>query len=100
YVDGSVRTVIVPNEGRSMKHGTWNYYNTMTGRIEASQEYIRDSAVGVLGALGITSRTQNPKSAPDTATKKKVEKPAVVLEWEKKNAGKKKVVVRDGSTGY
>ena len=100
YVDGSYRTVIVPNRGRSMKHGTWNYYNTMTGRIESSQEYIRDSAVGVLGALGITQRVQNPKSAPDTAAKKKVEKPAVVLEWEKKNAGKKKVVVRDGSTGY
>ena len=100
YVDGAVRTVVVPNEGRSMKHGTWNFYNTMTGRIENSQEYIRDSAVGVLGALGITSRTQNPKSAPDTTGKKKVEKPAVVVEWEKKNSGKKKVVVRDGSTGY
>ena len=35
-----------------------------------------------------------------TADKKKVEKPQEVLDWEKKNAGKKKVRVRDGSTGY
>jgi antitoxin component YwqK of YwqJK toxin-antitoxin module len=100
YVDGSFRKVIVPNEGRSMKHGTWNYYNPMTGRIESSQEYIRDSAVGVLGALGINQRTQNGKSNTDTSAPKKAEKPATVLEWEKKNSGKKKVVVRDGSTGY
>jgi hypothetical protein len=32
--------------------------------------------------------------------KKKIPKPAEVLQYEKKNAGKKKVKVRDGATGY
>jgi antitoxin component YwqK of YwqJK toxin-antitoxin module len=99
YVDGNYRTVIVPNEGRSMKHGSWVLYNSQTGRIEKTEEYIRDSAVGVLGALGITSKKSNPKPAQDS-TGKKMDKPDVVQEWEKKNAGKKKVKVRDGSTGY
>ncbi len=99
YVDGNYRTVIVPNEGRSMKHGTWNFYNPMTGRIESSEEFIRDSAVGVLGSLGIAAKKAEPKPVGDTATKK-VEKPSVVADWEKKNAGKKKVKVREGSTGY
>ncbi len=100
YVDGEYRTVIVPNEGRSMKHGTWNFYNSQTGRIERSEEFIRDSAVGVLGSLGITNQKAKPKEEGDSSTTKKVDKPAVVQEWEKKNAGKKKVKVRDGSTGY
>lgn len=100
YMEGAYRSIVVPNQGRSMKHGTWNYYNPMTGRIERSEEYIRDSAVGVLGALGVTQRVNNPKKANEVPEQKKVEKPPVVLEWEKKNTGKKKVVVRDGSTGY
>lgn len=99
YAEGNYRTVIVPNEGRSMRHGSWTFYNTQTGRIESSEEYIRDSAVGVLGALGISKKTQ-PKNEGDSSTTKKVDKPSVVQDWEKKNAGKKKVKVRDGSTGY
>jgi hypothetical protein len=99
YVDGQYRTIIVPNEGRSMKHGSWSWYNTQTGRIERTEEYIRDSAVGILGSLGVTARKQVPKSESDSS-QKKTDKPSVVQEWEKKNAGKKKVKVRDGSTGY
>jgi len=100
YTDGVYRTVIVPNEGHSMKHGSWTWYNTMTGRIERSQEFIRDSAVSLTESMGIaTKKRTSDGSMPDSASKK-VEKPSVVTEWEKKNAGKKKVVVRDGSTGY
>ncbi|MER3465157.1 MAG: hypothetical protein C4329_12850, partial [Chitinophagaceae bacterium] len=37
----------------------------------------------------------------DTSTKKKVlPKPQAILDYEKKNAGKKKVKVRDGQTGF
>jgi hypothetical protein len=39
-----------------------------------------------------------PVAATDDKTKKV--KPAEVLQYEKKNAGKKKVKVRDGATGY
>jgi antitoxin component YwqK of YwqJK toxin-antitoxin module len=100
YTDGIYRRVIVPNEGHSMKHGSWTWYNTMTGRIERSQEFIRDSAVSLTESMGIaTKKRTSDGSMPDSANKK-VEKPSVVTEWEKKNSGKKKVVVRDGSTGY
>lgn len=99
YVDGNYRTVIVPNEGRSMKHGTWIVYDPLTGRIQQTEEYLRDSAVGVLGSMGI-SNVKTKEASGEVPQPKKVEKPAVVQEWEKKNSGKKKVVVRDGSTGY
>jgi len=39
------------------------------------------------------------KSKSDTAGKKTLTKPQAVLDYEKKNAGKKKIKVRDGSTG-
>jgi len=100
YAEGNYRTVIVPNEGRSMKHGTWNFYNSQTRRIESSEEFIRDSAVGVLGAMGISPKKTQPKNEGDSSTTKKTDKPLTVQEWEKKNSGKKKVKVRDGSTGY
>jgi len=38
--------------------------------------------------------------ASSSTTEKKVAKPKEVLEFEKQNAGKKKIKVRDGSTGY
>ena len=100
YTDGVYRRVVVPNEGRSMKHGSWTWYNTMTGRIERSQEFIRDSAVSLTESMGIATKKRTDGSMPDSATTKKIEKPSVVADWEKKNSGKKKVVVRDGSTGY
>lgn len=99
YVDGDYRTVVVANEGRSMKHGTWNFYDAQTGRIQKTEEFIRDSAVGILGALGITTKKSNPTEKKEDEPKK-VDKPSIVQDWEKKNAGKKKIKVRDGSTGY
>src|SRR5258705_502121 len=40
------------------------------------------------------------KAKTDTTGKKTVAKPQAVLDYEKKNAGKKKIKVRDGRTGY
>jgi hypothetical protein len=42
---------------------------------------------------------QEPKSQVVVEEPKKIKKPAEVLEYEKKNSGKKKVKVRDGQTG-
>jgi hypothetical protein len=42
--------------------------------------------------------SNKPKS--DTSAKKTVQKPQAVLEYEKKNSGKKKIKARDGQTGY
>ena len=39
------------------------------------------------------------KAKSDTAGKAKITKPQAILDYEKKNAGKKKIKARDGSTG-
>ncbi len=70
----------------SVKQGPWRYYQG--GLIYKTEEYERNNLV-------------QPQAPKDVATKekpKKVEKTAEMLEWEKKNKGKKKVL-RDGSTG-
>lgn len=80
------RTVIVKNEGAAVKHGIWKYYEPETGRVIRSERF-------TLGQL-----EQEAKAAVSTE-KKPVAKPKEVIEFEKKNAGKKKVRYRDGSTG-
>lgn len=83
----SYRTVIVKNEGAALKHGSWKYFNPQTGDLVRTDHY----------EFG-KSKTENTATA-QTGEKKTVDKPKEVLEFEKKNAGKKKVKVRDGSTG-
>ena len=99
YEDGKYTQVVIKNEGRSLRHGTWTYFDTQTGRIKGQEDYIRDSLVNPLAKFGIRTAADS-RQPGDTTVKKKVEKPAVVQEWEKKNSGKKKIKVRDGSTGY
>lgn len=85
--------VIVKNEGSSLKHGTWKFYDPATGFITKTEFY----------RLGKIEKGNEPPSlAKDTmsVSAKKVAKPREVLEFEKKNAGKKKIRVRDGSVGY
>lgn len=99
YEDGKYHKVVVKNEGHSMKHGKWTWYDPQTGFVQKSEEFIRDSAVNPLAAFGISTKAK--KESSDTSkTVKKTDKPSVVQDWEKKNSGKKKVKVRDGSTGY
>jgi antitoxin component YwqK of YwqJK toxin-antitoxin module len=83
----SYHTVIVKNEGAAVKHGIWNYYDPATGRVIKSELY-------EFGKL-----EQEAKTAPPVTEKKAVAKPKEVVEFEKKNAGKKKVRYVDGSTG-
>ena len=91
--------VVVKNEGQSFKHGRWTWYDPSTGFETKKEDYIKDSAVNSLAMFGM--KKNDPRDPSDTSrTAKKVAKPAIVQEWEKKNSGKKKVVVRDGSAGY
>lgn len=85
----SYRTVIVKNEGAALKHGVWRYYNTETGAISRTETYN-------LGKLDAAPVASNPERSGD---KKSINKPKEVLDFEKKNSGKKKVKVKDGSTG-
>ena len=83
----SYTQVIVKNEGAALKHGTWKYYDPETGAIIRTENYI----------LGKLETEKSTAAAP--AEKKAVPKPKEVMEFEKKNSGKKKVKYRDGSVG-
>ena len=79
---------IVKAEQYSVKHGEWKYFDPETGRLTKSEKYDR-------------GHLEKPNAVPVIATKeaspyKKPDKTPEMLEWEKKNKGKK---IRDGRTG-
>lgn len=92
--------VIVKLEGQTNKHGTWTYYDPEWGGIVKTERYwlnklkTGDGSDDDLQPLDVS----NGKAKSDTAGKK-MAKPQAILDYEKKNSGKKKVKVRDGSTG-
>jgi hypothetical protein len=96
--------VVVKNDGVAFKHGEWTYYDPAQGVIVKTERYQLNKLVIGNGEesddekpLGITNNT---KAGSDTAGKKSLTKPQAVLDYEKKNSGKKKVKTRDGKTGY
>lgn len=98
-----VGEAIVKNEGVSVKHGTWNYYDPVEGVIVQTEKYQLNKLVtddgqvidDELRPIGIS----NTRAASDTAGKKAMTKPQAILDYEKKNSGKKKIKVKDGQTG-
>lgn len=80
---------IIKAEQYSVKHGEWRYYEPGSGRLIKTEKYDR-------GMLEKTP-TANVVTTTATTTAKKPEKTAEMLEWEKKNKGKKKAL-RDGHT--
>jgi hypothetical protein len=82
---------IVKAEQYSVKHGEWKYFEPGTGRLLKKEEYS-------INRLIVPGGNNNAVAEVPKAEKKKPEKTAEMLEWEKKNKGKKKVV-RDGRTG-
>ncbi len=80
---------IVKAEPYSVRHGEWRFYEPGSGRLVKSEKYDR----GLLEKPGGAQATVAAKSPY-----KKPDKTAEMIEWEKKNKGKKKVI-RDGKTG-
>jgi hypothetical protein len=83
------KTVIVKNEGVGIRNGYWKYYNSSTGMIYKTEFYI-------LGKL--EKPKSNSGSDSTSVASKTMVKPKEVQDYEKKNAGKKKIKVRDGAT--
>jgi hypothetical protein len=95
--------VVVKNDGYAVKHGKWNYFDPAEGVITSSEVYFMNKLQTDDGELMSDDdikpiKVGASKSISDTATKKTVTKPQAVLDYEKKNAGKKKIKVRDGAT--
>jgi hypothetical protein len=84
---------IVKAEPYSVKHGEWRYYEAGSGRLIKTEEYAINNLVTPESKKNLAAAATDPK-----AEKKKPEKTPEMLEWEKKNKGKKKVL-RDGRTG-
>lgn len=81
------KTVIVKNEGVAIRNGEWRYYDPASGVIVKTERY----TIGKLETSKATAMNNRSDSARSKA------KPKEVLDFEKKNAGKKKVKVQDGS---
>lgn len=81
---------IVKAEQYSVKHGEWKYYEAGSGRLVKLEKYDR----GLLQKPNAPATTNAAADKP----KKTVEKTPEMLEWEKKNKGKKNAL-RDGRTG-
>lgn len=81
---------IVKAEQYSVKHGEWKYFEPGSGRLLKLEKYYRGFPV-------VDNANTKTLAAPAEKTKK-IDKTPEMLEWEKKNKGKKKVV-RDGRTG-
>src|SRR4051812_33570014 len=83
----SYHEVIVKNEGASLKHGTWKYYDSNDGSVIKTERY-------TLGKL----ETDESSASVQPDEPKKVAKPKEVLQFEKQKKGKKKIRYQDGST--
>ena len=97
-----VDRVAVRLTGFTLKHGLWTYYDPYEGTITKTEKYWLDKLkTGNEGDDELKPiDVSDSKSKSDTTGKKIMTKPQAVLDYEKKNAGKKKVRTRDGQTGY
>jgi hypothetical protein len=90
---------VIKIEGTAVKHGTWKYYDSRTGGIEKTDKYflnkLQDPNQMNLAEGGTAvSDSTNAKTVKAPAKTK----PQAVLDFEKKNTGKKKVKYIDGKT--
>ena len=97
--------VTVKNEGFAVKHGRWVYYDPREGRIEETENYWMNKLQTGEGAMIDDGDIKpiaisNGKIKSDTTGKKTLSKPQAIMDYEKKNSGKKKIKSRDGATGY
>lgn len=84
---------IVKAEQYSVKNGPWKYYDPASGRLIKSEEWERNV---IKQPRQAAADDESEAAAPPK--KKEMQKTPAMLEWEKKNKGKKKGL-RDGNTG-
>ena len=80
---------VVKAEPYSVKQGEWKYYDSESGRLLKTEHWERNNLVN-------PEKAQAAEIASDK--KKEIKKTAEMLEWEKKNRGKKGAI-REGRTG-
>ena len=80
---------IVKAEQYSVKQGDWKYYEPETGNVIKTEKWERNNLINQGNTIAAVATNLE---------KKKIEKTPEMLEWEKKNRGKKGAI-RDGKTG-
>jgi len=102
-----VDRVVVKVEGSTARHGTWTYYDPEWGTIVKTEDWWMDkikTGEGIPKEGDDELKPIDPAGKKTKATanadadKKEAAKPQAILEYEKKNKGKK-IKVRDGRTG-
>jgi hypothetical protein len=83
---------IIKVEPYALRHGTFTYFNAANGRVEKKEEYLFGKLVDKNEML-----SNNFQTSDSIATPKKVAKPQAVLDFDKKNKGKKSYKYKDGS---
>jgi len=93
---------IIKHEASELRHGTWKFYNPSNGTIVKTESFLFGLKTDANGRPIIDNKqpavVNSQPSKPVESDKPKA-KPSAVEEWEKKNAGKKKIIIRDGKTG-
>ena len=100
--DRKVTRVRVKLEGTSLKHGIWRFYDEYTGALVRTEQWFLDKIHDPNSKKNDVAGSDSTVTKSDSTSAKKPApkvKPKEVMEFEKKNAGKKKVKVRDGRTG-
>ncbi|MBA2500841.1 MAG: hypothetical protein H0V30_14040 [Chitinophagaceae bacterium] len=94
---------VIKLEGFSLKHGTWKFYDSFSGNLEETQKWFLDKPANEAGNAAASDEELMPidplRNISDTSRKNALAKPQAILDYEKKNSGKKKIKVRDGRTG-
>ena len=105
--DKIIAKQVIKLEGYSLKHGAWKHYDSFSGRLEKTDYWYFDKPArktGIdddeLAPIDVSNNEDEDNTAKVDEKKKAVPKPKEVLEFEQKKPGKKKIKVRDGSTGY
>jgi antitoxin component YwqK of YwqJK toxin-antitoxin module len=91
--------VVVKVETSSLKHGTWKYYNPSYGTLIRTENYVLDKLQTIDEASNklATNTIDSLNTKPIKDSTKII--PKQVLDFEKKNKGKKLSKLRDGRTG-
>lgn len=105
--DKIIAKQVIKLEGYSLKHGAWKHYDILSGRIEKTEFWYFDKPArktGIdddeLAPIDVTNNEDGNTTAKADEKKKVVAKPKEVVEFEQKKPGKKKIRMRDGSTGF
>lgn len=99
--DRNVKQVLIKREPIAYENGTWTYYNPSNGSIIRVLKF----NMGVPVIENVDNIKNNGKNASDSSAAAKSDKnkpkPKEVLEFEKKYSNKKKkMLLREGRTGY